>query len=302
MLRSLLHGRDVVRVLGVNDGFSARLGTLMGFDALWASGLGICAAQGLPDAGLLGISDYLAAATTMRRVTDLPIVADCDGGFGDVNAVRHMVRRYEEAGIDAICMEDKSLPKRNSFSSRQMLADPYEFAAKLIAAKAALRGSSTLVFARVEALVASAGEAEALARARLYQEAGADAIFIHSKAAMPDEVIGFASRWPARPEGAPLLVAPTTYPSVRVDELAGAGVAAVIYANQLLRATQRAVVRMLEALSAHGTSAGVEQDLASIEELFEVVGMSEVEMTDTWFARTVEELQHGDVAVEARLA
>ena len=303
MLRNLLSRPEgVVRVIGVTDGFSARLGALAGFDALWASGLGICAAHGVPDAGILGISDFLAAAATMRRAADVPVIADCDSGFGDANVVRNMIRRYEDAGIAAVCIEDKALPKRNSFVPRQALADPYEFATKLMVAKSALRRSKMLVIARVEALVAGAGEEEALRRAHLYQESGADAIMIHSKACTPAEVLGFAQRWPGRPSGVPLLVSPTTYPCVDVADLERAGIAAVIYSNQALRAAHRAIEYILQKLLNEGTTAGVEQHLTTIEELFEVIGMLEVQMTDAWVAETLCSLRRDGAAAEAHIA
>jgi phosphoenolpyruvate phosphomutase len=117
----------------------------------------------------------------MNDAVSIPVVSDCDVGYGNSNNVMHMVRKYEAAGIAAVCIEDKRFPKVNSYiPGRQELAPIAEFVGKFLAAKNTQRTSDFMVIARVEALIAGWGQEEALKRAHTYAEAGADAIFIHS--------------------------------------------------------------------------------------------------------------------------
>ena len=91
---------------------------------MWASGLEISASYGIPDANILTMSEYLERAIEMNEATSLPVIADCDTGYGNVNNVIHLVEKYEKAGIAAVCIEDKIFPKVNSFvEGRQELAD-----------------------------------------------------------------------------------------------------------------------------------------------------------------------------------
>lgn len=174
-LWDLLQCGTFVRVVGVHDGMGAVLAARAGFEALWAGGLGISFAYGLPDAGLLTMTEFHAEAVRIRRSAALPVIADVDSGYGDVNVVRRMVRLYEDAGIDAVCIEDKQYPKHNSFRDGNVLEEPEVFAGKLRAAKSAQKSDAFMVIARIESLIAGAATVDALERAALYRDAGADA-------------------------------------------------------------------------------------------------------------------------------
>lgn len=293
VLHELFDRPGPARVAGVSDGLSALLAERAGFDALWASGLGICASKGLPDAGVLGMREFLAATQVMDEASRLPVIADCDTGFGDANAVARMVSAYERAGIAAVCIEDKIFPKRNSFRGGQRLADAHYFGAMLKTAKSAQRSAEMVLIARVEALVVGTSMEEALRRACLYERCGADAILIHSKAETADEVLEFARQWRPRGGRVPLLVVPTTYESITEADLAEAGISVVIYANQALRAAQRAMEELLGAIHAGGSSRGLGETIASVDELCDLIGMAGVERMDSRFERTVDELKDG---------
>src|SRR2546423_619563 len=94
-LRSALHNARLTRLAGAHDALGARLAERAGFDGVWASSLEISASRGVPDAGILSVTEFLAAAASMVRAVDIPIVADCDSGFGNAINVMHMVRDYE---------------------------------------------------------------------------------------------------------------------------------------------------------------------------------------------------------------
>jgi phosphoenolpyruvate phosphomutase len=275
-LRSRLLQPQVIRVAGAHDALSALVAEEVGFDAVWASSLAISAARGLPDMSLLTMTDYLQVACYINDVCALPVIADCDTGFGNAVNVAYMVRQYEAAGIAAICIEDKVFPKRNSFcETDHVLEDVEVFAWKVQTAKLAQRDDDLVVIAQTEALIAGAGLDEALRRAHRYVDAGADAILMHSKSRQPDEVITFLDRWQHR---APVVVVPTTYYNWHVSEAAKAGVKMVIYANQALRASvssmKQALIRVLDA----GFSFPIEEEIASMREIFRL------QRVDEWLA------------------
>ena len=136
----------------------------------------------LPEANIITVTDFFNAASSMNEAVNIPVIADCDTGFGNSNNVIHLVKKYEAAEIAAVCIEDKLFPKVNSFiPGRQELASIAEFVGKILVAKSAQNGPNFMIMARVEALIAGWGMEEALKRARAYTDAGADAtLFIVS--------------------------------------------------------------------------------------------------------------------------
>jgi phosphoenolpyruvate phosphomutase len=271
-LKARMARGSVIRCLGAHDALSARIGQEEGFEAVWASGLGVSSARGVPDANILGMQDMLQAAWSIDRAVNVPVIADCDIGFGDAGVVSHMVREFEQAGIAGVCIEDKVFPKLNSFANgRQELAPIGQFAGKIAAAKNAQRSDSFQVFARVEALIAGLDVATALERARAYAAAGADAILIHSKAKAPDEIVDFINRWD---RDLPLVLVPTTYPSLTLATVeALQKVRIVIYANQALRAGIRAMRTVLASIRQTGSTVAIEEDIATVREVFELQDM-----------------------------
>ncbi len=276
LLRERLTGPGAVRVAGAHDALSARVAEEVGFDAVWASSLAISAARGLPDMSLLTMTDYLQAAGHINDVCTIPVIADCDTGFGNALNVAYMVRQYEAAGIAAVCIEDKVFPKRNSFvDTDQILEDADLFARKIEIAKQTQVTKDFLLIARTEAAIAGAGVDEALRRAHRYVDAGADAVLMHSKSAQPDEVLSFLDQWQRR---APVVVVPTTYYGWPAEHAAEAGVAMVIYANQALRASVQSMRQALGAVLAAGCSVGIEEQIAPMAEIFRL------QRVDDWLA------------------
>jgi phosphoenolpyruvate phosphomutase len=274
--RTALNRPGHLRIMGAHNGLTATLAEKAGFDAIWAGGLGISASYQVADAGLLSMTEFLGAAVAMKAACRLPIIADVDAGFGDVNVVRRMVRLYEAAGIDAICIEDKQYPKRNSFRDGHQLEDPRAFAQKIAVAKAAQSGPDFVVVARLESLIARQGMDDALARAELYRDAGADAVLIHSREPHAGEIQEFCARWQGAGYDVPVLCVPTTYAKVTAGELGEMGISGVIYANQVVRAATKAVIDVLESIAKHDSSAAVESDITTLSELFDVIGMNDV--------------------------
>jgi phosphoenolpyruvate phosphomutase len=270
-LRAMLTRPSPVLAVGAHDGLGAKLVQQAGFDAVWASSFEISASHGLPDASLVTMTEYLAAATAMDTVVDIPVIADCDTGFGGPMNVAYAVQRYERAGIAAMCIEDKHFPKINSFAdASQDLIPAEDFAVKIKTAKQAQSSEDLVVIARTEALVAGLDLIEALDRAALYAAAGADAVLVHSKSRRPDEVLAFAERWTL---DVPLVAVPTTYNAISADSLSAAGYRIVIYANQGLRAAVRGMQVVLRELSTARTASAVEDRIARMSEVFALQGM-----------------------------
>ncbi|WP_206795403.1 isocitrate lyase/phosphoenolpyruvate mutase family protein [Amycolatopsis sp. MtRt-6] len=266
-------GRTVVAA-GAHDGLSARLVEAAGFDAVWASSFEISTSHAVPDASIVTMSEYLEAARAMNYSVRIPIIADCDNGFGNSTNVSYMVRRYELEGIAAVCIEDKRFPKLNSFIGEgQALESVEEFCEKIKAGKGSQQTEEFLLIARTEALISGRGVDEALRRAEAYADAGADAVLVHSKARTADEVLAMLGKWDGR---APIVVVPTTYYESTVEELAAAGVQMVIYANHAIRAAVRAMSTTLAEVRERGTTASVESRIAPLGELFELQGMGDV--------------------------
>ena len=172
-----------MKVGGAFDAMSAKLVENVGFDAVWAGSFAISATHALPDASILTMTEFLNASSIMANACNIPIIADCDTGFGGPSNVTHMVRKYESAGISSICIEDKIFPKQNSLleNGQNDLLSEKEFVAKILAANEAKNSKDFLIIARIEALISGLGMKEALKRADAYEKAGADAILIHSK-------------------------------------------------------------------------------------------------------------------------
>ncbi|MEA2490807.1 MAG: phosphoenolpyruvate phosphomutase [Acidobacteriota bacterium] len=269
-LRRLLDRPGIARIAGAHNALGAKMAERAGFDGVWSSSFEISASHGVPDASILGQSDHLAAAREMCASVDIPILVDCDTGYGEGTQFAHAVRQFEAAGVAAVCIEDKQFPKLNSFiAGRQELASIDDFLDKLAAGKRAQRSSDFAIIARTEALIAGCGRDEALLRARAYADAGADAVLIHSKATTVDELASVAGAWD---RVTPLVSVPTTYYEVTANELAALGFKIVIYANQGLRSALRAMELAYAQILRSGSTASVEDHLMPMKSIFELQG------------------------------
>ena len=280
--RLLLRGPGIVLAAGAHDALSAKLAEQAGFDAIWAGGFGISAVRAVPDANILTLTETLEAVRRTVDTVGIPVVADCDNGYGNAINVMRTASEFERAGAAGICIEDNEFPKRCSFYAgvRRELVPAEEHARKVEAATAARRDPGFLVIARTEALIAGLGQEEALRRARAYAEAGADAVLIHSKARDFNELRAFAAAWD-RP--VPLVAVPTTYPAVGVAELAAAGFRMAIFANQALRAAIVAMRAVLGEMRRSGTAASVEERIAPLEDVYALVGVPELRSNEQRF-------------------
>lgn len=275
-LRALLDDPSLTFIMEAHNALSARIAQEAGFPALWASGLTISAALGLRDSNEASWTQVLEVLEFMSDATTVPILMDGDSGHGNFNTLRRLVRKLEQRGIAGICVEDKLFPKTNSFlrAERQALADVDEFCGKIRAARDCLLDGDFVVVARTEALIAGRGLEEALRRAEAYRQAGADAIVVHSKQPEPDEAFAFTSEWADR---LPVVLIPTRYYATPANAFREHGVAAVIWANQLLRGSIVRMQEIAERIHREESVAGVEATIAPLAEVFRLQGDDELE-------------------------
>ena len=284
-LRQAMRERGLVQVMAAHSPLSARLVEETGFDGIWASGFEFSALYALPDMSIVTMTQHLDMVRAMAERTTLPIVVDLDTGFGNAINVSDAVPRYERAGVAAVVLEDKTFPKVSSLvaEGRQELLRIEEFQGKVEAALAARRDPDLMVIARTEALIAGAGEAEALSRAAAYEAAGADMVLVHSKQKTPAEIESFVRAWQGK---APLVLVPTSYPELTVPRIKALGkVGMVIWGNHAIRAAVAAMRRVFARIRADQGIHTVEGEIAPVTEIFRLQGMDEVKALEARFLR-----------------
>jgi methylisocitrate lyase len=261
---------------GVFNPLVARIAERTGFQAVYLSGAALSASLGLPDIGLVTLSEFIAAARTITAATALPLVCDADTGFGEALNVERTVCEFEAAGVAGIHLEDQQLPKRCGHLSGKKLVESHEMAAKLRAAAAARRDPDFLVIARTDARGVT-GFADAVKRAHLYREAGADAIFPEALESA-DEFAKFAKEVPG-----PLLANMTEFgksPLLDAKQLGDVGYRLILYPVSSLRIALKAV----ESFFADLTKAGTQKDevgrMLTRAELYDLLGYTGYEERD----------------------
>ena len=278
--REFLTRPGVALGVGAGDALGAKLIEKAGFDFIWSSSLCVSACYAVPDANLISMSQYCDAARSMNEVVSIPVIADCDTGYGNANNVIYAVKKFEEAGIVGISIEDKKFPKDNSLleGGRQELAPIDEFVGKIKAAKDNQQNEEFIVIARVEALIAGWGQEEAMQRSLRYVEAGADCILIHSKAKQPDEILEFIRNWN---QPTPLILVPTNYPSLTLKEVEKLKkVKLFIYANQPLRASVKAQEALLEEIKKAGGIHTIDPMMVPVSHIFDIQGVPKMKAAE----------------------
>lgn len=280
--KRLLDSQNVEFLLEAHNGLSAKIVEETGFKGIWASGLSISAALGVRDNNEASWTQVLEVIEFMSDATHIPILLDADTGYGNFNNVRRLVRKLEQRGIAAMCLEDKIFPKTNSFinGEDQELADIGEFCGKIKAAKDTQGDPEFCVVARVEALIAGWGLAEALKRAAAYHRAGADAILIHSKKSVADEILAFMREWQ---NTCPVVIVPTMYYQTPTPAFEEAGVSVVIWANHLLRSNIRAMQETAGKIFRDRSLLAVEKEIVPVKEVFRLQEAGELKAAEEYY-------------------
>lgn len=266
-----------IMIPGAFNALTARMAERLGFRAVYLSGGALSAGwAGLPDIGLLSLTEFAEQAAILARATSLPLLCDADTGFGEAINVERTVRLYEDAGAAGLHLEDQVLPKRCGHLSGKGLVDPPTMISKVRAAVAARRDPDFVVIARTDARTVEGFDA-AVERALAYLDAGADMIFPEALES-PEEFGRFAQL-----VRAPLIANMTEFgrgPLIRFQELGDLGYRAVLYPLTAFRSAMRAAELTLTALRDFGTQSGLLENMLTRTELYELLDYTDWERKD----------------------
>ena len=281
-LRALLARPGILAMPGAHNGMASLQARAAGFEALYLSGAAMTASMGLPDLGVITVDEVCFFVRQISRASGLPLLVDGDTGYGEALNCMHMVRSFEDAGAAAVHIEDQLLPKKCGHLNDKKLAAPADMAAKVAACARARR--SLMVLARTDA-AASEGMEGAVARAKLYVEAGADAIFpeaLHSAEMFRE----FARRLP----GVPLLANMTEFgqtPFFTAAEFEAMGYRMVIWPVSSLRVANRAQAELYAAIKRDGGTQNRLDSMQTRKELYATIDYHGYEALDASLVATI---------------
>lgn len=261
---------------GAFNALTARLVERLGFRAVYLSGGALSAGSGVPDVGLLSVTEFADEARRLAAATSLPLLCDADTGFGEALNVERTVYLFETAGAAGIHLEDQQMPKRCGHLSGKALVEPAVMAAKVRAAVAARADPDFVIIARTDARGVT-GFDDAVRRADLYLAAGADAIFPEALET-PDEFARFADRVKA-----PLLANMTEFgkgPLIPLADLGAMGYAMALYPLTAFRAAMKAAEDTLRLLKDHGHQRDAVGRMMTRADLYDLLGYTGYEARD----------------------
>lgn len=280
--RRLLDRPEILQMPGAHVGLAALLAKKRGFRALYMSGAAMSATMGLPDLGMITVDDVAWHIRQVVRAAGLPVLVDGDTGYGEALNVMHMVRTFEEAGAGAVHLEDQLLPKKCGHLNDKKLASADDMAAKVAAARKARK--NLVIVARTDA-AASEGMDGAVARAKRYLDAGADAIFPEALTTR-EMFVEFARRMP----GVKLLANMTEFgrtPFFTAAEFQEMGYAMVIWPVSHLRVAARAMEEVYAAIEKDGGTQNMLGRMQTRAQLYETIDYHAYESLDASLIRTV---------------
>jgi methylisocitrate lyase len=268
--------QEPIAIPGVFCPLVAKMAERLDFRAVYLSGGALSAAAGVPDVGLLTLTEFVDEAQRIARATTLPLLCDADTGFGEALNVERTVQLFEAAGVAGIHLEDQQLPKRCGHLSGKALVSAEEMAAKVRAAVAARRDPDFVIIARTDARGVN-GFDDAARRAKLYLQAGADAIFPEALE-NADEFAAFAGAVPA-----PLLANNTEFgrsPNLDVSAFAKLGYRMVLFPLTAFRAALKAANDTLADVKMRGHQRDRLAQMLTRAELYDLLGYADFEKRD----------------------
>jgi methylisocitrate lyase len=269
-----------IAIPGAFNPLVAKLAERIGFQAVYLSGGALSAGNGVPDIGLLTLTEFVQHAQLTAQATRLPVLCDADTGFGESLNVERTVRLFEAAGVAGIHLEDQEMPKRCGHLSGKSIVSPEVMAAKIRAALAARRDPDFVIIARTDARGVTNFD-DAVSRAKLYLDAGADAIFPEAMQDA-DEFARFAKAVPC-----PLLANMTEFgksPLIDVETLGRMGYRMILFPLTAFRAAMKAAEATLLDVFRNGTQRNSVPAMQTRAELYDVLGYAGYEERDrTYF-------------------
>jgi 2-methylisocitrate lyase-like PEP mutase family enzyme len=275
-LRATLQLGEFVLAPGVFEMLGAKIADRMDFHALYMTGYGISASHlGQPDAGLAGYTDFQGRARTIAQGIRKPLIADADTGFGGLINIRHTVRGYEEAGVQAIQLEDQESPKKCGHTPNRRVVPLVDAVRRIEVAVDARRSSETLIIARTDART-GLGLDEAIARGKAFAKAGADIVFVES----PESEDEF-QRVGQELAGCGAWLIANMVPTGRSPEISAArlkelGFSLAIWPGVLMQSAAAVMEQALAYLQGKGTTAGSPAPSWNMKELHALVGFEDV--------------------------
>ena len=280
--RRLLASKPTVRVIEAHNGLTGLIaehtavetdGKVDEFDAIWVSSLTDSTAKGQPDIEYVDITSRTTTIQQILEVSTKPIILDGDSG-GLTEHFVFQVRTMERLGVSAIIIEDKVGLKKNSLfgdSAGQVQDNPQSFAEKIAAGKSAQVTKDFAVIARVESMILGGTAEDAMERAMIYVDAGADCLMPHFKDRDPSELFRFSEAYRRAGSPVPLVAVPSAYPQVTESELHDNGFQVVIYANHLLRSAYPAMQRTAQSILTHQRALEAEEFCMSVSEILTLI-------------------------------
>ncbi|KEQ12207.1 isocitrate lyase/PEP mutase family protein [Endozoicomonas numazuensis] len=259
-LNRLIAKEGIVTAPGVYDGISARLGEEAGFSALYGSGGAIARSTGVPDIGLLTLTEVVDRVRQICEATSLPVIADADTGFGNEVNVKRTVELFKSAGVCGFHLEDQEFPKRCGHLDGKSLVSTEEMCKKVsVAAKYA---GNVTVIARTDA-IAVTGFDDAIERAKAYVEAGADMLFVEAPQSI-EQIEEIAKQAPG-PKLINMFYSGKT-PLVPTDDLKAMGYQLIIIPSDLQRAAVTAMREVLDVIKRDGNSGAIADGMMTFQE------------------------------------
>jgi carboxyvinyl-carboxyphosphonate phosphorylmutase len=269
-LKKLFESKELVVAPGAHDALTARVIEKCGFPVVYMTGYGQAASHlGRPDIGLMSMTEMVARARNIAAVVDIPVIADADTGFGNVINVIRTVREYEAANVAAIQLEDQVLPKRCGHMLGREVVPTKEMVGKIKAAVATRTDPDFMIVARTDARTLHGIDA-ALDRARAYEDAGADILFVESPESIEEmykinEVL-------TKPTLANMVEGGRT-PMLPNEKLLEIGYSIVIYPTASIFVTAQSMLQLMNYLKENGSTTGMMDQMISFQEFNDLVGL-----------------------------
>lgn len=282
-LRDLLDKQTIV-LPGAFNALTAMQIERAGFEALYVSGAALSAARGLPDIGLLSLTEVVSDAAAIAKAVTIPVIVDADTGFGPPLSVMRSVKEFEQAGLAGMQIEDQELPKKCGHLPGKRLVPTSEMTGKICAASDARRDPDFFIVARTDSR-ALEGLDGAVRRARAYIDAGADAIFPEALESA-DEFRTFARQLAKEGGNVPLVANMTEFgktPYLNVREFEDLGYRLVLFPVTALRMATKAIERVLLELRSHGSQRELLEQMHTRQQLYDLLRYEEYEQRDRQF-------------------
>ncbi len=280
-LRDILAQEKTILVPGAHDAFSAKILKQAGFKIVYMTGSGVTASlTGMPDVGLLNMTEMVNQARYIINAIDLPLICDADNGYGNPINVIRTVREYERAGVAGIHIEDQVAPKKCGHFEGKQILPAEEMVMKIKAALYARENDDFLIIARTDARSVM-GLKEAVRRAHIFIEAGAEMIFVESPQSR-EELRTIAAELAGTPLLANMVEGGKT-PILPFEELSGMGFKIVLYPTSGIRAVAKTMQELAAHLYIYNSTAGFEDRLVSFEDRNRITGLAQINELENRF-------------------